>query len=77
MRPETNGHPPAGRDDPPAGDAPDPLAAAEELRAALVDAGVKAGRLVAALKARQKEKKALTQAWSSLRALNLGGGGGP
>ncbi len=47
----TNGDAPAGRHDPAAGDAADPLAAAEELRAALADAAAKAARLVTALKA--------------------------
>lgn len=70
---ESNGHPPNGRHDPP--DAADPLAAAEELRAALGDALAAATRLVAALKHQKKEKKALTQVWSSLKALNLGPGG--
>ncbi len=69
--PDTTGAPDAGRDGPPPADAPDPLAEAEALRAALADAGLKAGRLVAALKHRRREQKALTQAWSSLKALNL------
>lgn len=75
VRPETNGSPPSGRHDPP--DVTDPLAAAEELRAALADALAAASRLVATLKHRKKEKKALTQVWSSLKALNLGPGGQP
>jgi hypothetical protein len=74
---ETNGHTPTGRPDPPAGDAPDPLVAAEELRLALADALGQAGRLVAALKSRRKEQKALTQVWSSLKALRLGPEGRP
>ena len=53
----------------------DPLLLAEELRAALGDALAAASRLVAALKHQKKEKKALTQVWSSLKALNLGPGG--
>ena len=70
MKPhETNGHAPAGRHDPP--ESADPLAAAEELRAALVDAAAKAGRLVAALKAGRKEKKALVNLYTSLKQLNL------
>jgi hypothetical protein len=77
VRPETNGHTPSGRHDPPAADAPDPLAAAEELRLALADAMTKAGRLVAALKSRKREQKALTQVWSSLKALRLGPEGRP
>ncbi len=72
--PETNGHP---RPDPPPADPVDPLAEAESLRAGLVEAAHRAGRLVAALKHRQKERKALTQAWSSLQSLNLGSRGGP
>ena len=72
MRPDTNGHPPPGRHDPPPADTTDPLAAAEELRAALADAAAKAARLVSALKSRKKEQRALTQVWSSLKALNLG-----
>ncbi len=77
VRHETNGHAPNGRHDPPAADAPDPLAAAEELRLALGDALAKAGRLVTALKSRKKEQRALTQVWSSLKALNLSPGGQP
>ena len=77
VRHETNGHTPNGRHDPPTADPPDPLAAAEELRAALAEASNKAGRLVAALKHRKREQKALTQVWSSLKALNLGPGGQP
>ncbi len=71
--PDANGHP---QPDPPA-DPVDPLAEAESLRAGLVEAGHRAGRLVAALKHRRKERKALSQAWSSLRSLNLGPRGGP
>ena len=74
---ETNGHAPDGRHDPPAADPPDPPAVAEELRAALADAVTRAGRLVAALKYKRKQQRALTQVWSSLRALNLGPGGHP
>ncbi len=72
VKSETNGHPPNGRHDPP--DA-DPLLLAEEMRAALGDTLAAASRLVAALKHQKKEKKALTQVWSSLKALNLGPGG--
>ena len=50
---------------------PDPLAAAEELRAALADAFAKVNRLVAILKATRKEKKALSAVYSSLKQLNL------
>ncbi len=77
VRSETNGHPPDGRHAPPAADPPDPLAAAEELRAALGEAVAAASRLVASLKHRRKEQRALTQVWSSLRALNLGPEGRP
>ncbi|HEX4607095.1 MAG TPA: hypothetical protein VH092_02735 [Urbifossiella sp.] len=75
VRHESNGHPPAA--EPPAADPLDPLAAAEEFRTAALDLAAKAARLVAALKAREREQKALTQAWSSLKALNLGPGGTP
>lgn len=64
-----------GRHDPPAGDAGDPLAAAEELRAALTDAATKAARLVAALRQSKKEKKALSAVLTNLKQLNLGTGG--
>ncbi len=72
--PEANGHPRPG---PPPADPVDPLAEAESLRAGLIEAAHRAGRLVAALKHRRRERKALTQAWSSLRSLNLGPRGGP
>jgi hypothetical protein len=74
---ETNGRTPNGRHDPPAADPPDLLAAAEELRAAVADTLVKAGRLVAALKSRKREQRVLGQVWTSLKALNLGPGGAP
>ena len=71
MKPhEANGHAPAGRHDPPA-EALDPLAAAEDLRAALADAAVKAARLVAALKQQKREKKALASVYAGLKQLNL------
>lgn len=71
MKPhETNGHTANGRHDPPA-ELLDPLVAAEELRAALGEALSKAGRLVAALKAGRKEKKALVSLYTSLKQLNL------
>ncbi len=75
VRHETNGSPPNGRHDPP--DAVDPLAAAEELRAALGDALAAASRLVASLKHQKKEKKALASVYAGLKALNLGPGGQP
>ncbi len=71
---ETNGHGPL---DPPAADPPDLLTAAEELRAAIADALTKAGKLVTAVKATRRHQKVLSQVWTNLRALNLGGGGGP
>jgi hypothetical protein len=73
MKPhETPGPDRPARPDPPAGDAPDPLAEAEALRAALAEAAGRAARLVAALRHRRREKKALETAWTSLKALNLG-----
>ncbi len=72
---ETNGPAPGGRHDPPANDVPDPLVAAEELRAALADAATKAARLVAALKASKKEQKVLANVLTNLKQLNLGTGG--
>jgi hypothetical protein len=56
--------------DPPPGGA-DPLTEAEALRAALADAPARAARLVAALRHRRRERRALSQAWSSLKSLNL------
>ena len=76
MKPqEPNGRIPGARPDPPTNDAPDPLVAAEELRAALADAATKAARLVAALKMSQKEKKVLATLYAGLQQLNLGTGG--
>jgi hypothetical protein len=63
---ETNGRP-----EPPA-EAPDPLAEAEALRAALAEAAQRAARLVAVLRHRRKEQKALSQVWTSLKSLNPG-----
>jgi hypothetical protein len=75
MRPQnsTNGRGPAPVPAPePAGAEPsDPLAAAEELRAALADAAAKAARLVTALRAGRKEKRALASVYAGLRQLNL------
>jgi len=71
---DTNGHAHGSRHDPPAGDAPDPLVAAEELRAALADAATKAARLVAALKMSRKEQKVLASVLANLKQLNLGTG---
>ena len=69
---ESNGHPPNGRPDPPPAETPDPLAEAEALRATLADAAQRAARLVAVLKNRKKEQRALSQVYSSLKSLNLG-----
>lgn len=70
MRPhEANSHAPANRHDPP--EMLDPLAAAEDLRAALADAAAKAARLVAALKQQKREKKALASVYAGLKQLNL------
>ncbi|WP_143393793.1 hypothetical protein [Fimbriiglobus ruber] len=76
MKHETNGPPPPDRRDPPL-DPADPLAEAEDLRAALSEAAGRASRLVAALKGQKREKKVLTQVWAGLRQLNLGPGGQP
>ena len=64
--------PPSGRIDPASPEDLDLHAEAESLRLALVDVVQKVARLVAALKHQRKEKKALTQVWSSLKSLNLG-----
>jgi hypothetical protein len=64
--------PPSNRIEPAPADDLDLLAEAESLRLALVDVVQKVARLVAALKHQRKEKKALTQVWSSLKSLNLG-----
>jgi hypothetical protein len=69
---EINGHPPGGKHDPPPADAPDPLAEAEALRAALAEAAARAGRLVAALKQTRRQKRALDSVVSTLRQLHLG-----
>ncbi len=71
---DTTGTAHGSRHDPPAGDAPDSLLAAEELRAALADAAAKAARLVAALKASRKEQKVLATVLANLKQLNLGTG---
>ena len=42
------------------------------MRALLAEGAARAARLVAALRHRTREQKALTQAWSSLKSLNLG-----
>jgi hypothetical protein len=56
--------------DPPTGGS-DPLVEAEALRTTLADAAARAARLVAALRHRRRERRALSQAWSSLKSLNL------
>ncbi len=65
---DTNGH----AADPPPNGTFDPLAEAEALRALFAEGAARATRLVAALRHRKREQKALTQAWSSLKSLNLG-----
>jgi hypothetical protein len=55
----------------PPADAPDPLALAEGLRQTLADAHAAAARLVAALRGKRKEQKALSQVFASLKSLNL------
>ena len=57
---------------PPANGTFDPLTEAEALRALFAEGAARATRLVAALRHRKREQKALTQAWSSLKSLNLG-----
>jgi len=69
---ESNGHPPNGRTESPQAETPDPLAEAEALRSTLSDAAQHAARLVALLRNRKKEQKALSQVYSSLKSLNLG-----
>ena len=69
---ESNGHPPSGRPDPPPTESPDPLAEAEALRSTLTDAAQRAARLVAVLRNRKKEQKALATVYTSLKSLNLG-----
>ncbi len=56
---------------PPPPDAPDPLALAEQLRQSLADAHASAAKLVAALKGKRKEQKALSQVYASLKSLHL------
>ena len=55
----------------PSPDAPDPLALADRLRQTLADAHATAARLVATLKGRKKEQRALAQVVSSLKSLTL------
>jgi hypothetical protein len=67
MKPTPNGQIPLQPSD-----QTDPLLVAEELRAALVEVAAKATRLVAALRAGRKEKKALATVLAGLKELNLG-----
>jgi len=53
----------------------DPLAEAEALRDACVDAGHRVARLLAWFKARRREPKAIAKVWSSLQSLKLRPGG--
>ena len=53
---------------------PDLLAEAEGLRLALLELAQRAGRLIALLKSRKKDERVLSQVWSSLKSLQLGGG---
>jgi len=55
-------------------DTPDPLTLAEHLRQSLAEAHTTATRLVAMLKGKRKEQKALSQVFASLKTLNLNGG---
>ena len=63
--PSTNGH----ADN----EALDPLVEAEALRQALGESLQRLTRLMSALRTRRKEQKAITQVWSSLKNLQLGG----
>ncbi len=54
------------------GEALDPIAEADALRSALGEAHHRLSRLLAALRLKKKEQKALSQVWSSLKSLNLG-----
>ncbi len=51
----------------------DPLAEAEALRVALVEAGQRVVRLINALKQFRKERRTLATVYSNLRQLNLAG----
>jgi len=57
-------------------DSLNPLAEAEGLRAALVEAATRAGRLVQCLKQFKRQRKVFESAWSSLKSLGIGSGGG-
>ena len=75
MRPtEQNGRSPIGRTEPtPSPETVDPSIVAEELRIALSDATLKAGKLVNMLKSGRKEKKVLASVFAGLKQLNLNG----
>jgi hypothetical protein len=53
----------------------DPLAEAEGLRAALVEAANRAGRLIQCLKQFRRQRRVLQSAWTSLKSLGLSSGG--
>jgi hypothetical protein len=75
---EPNGRSPSGRTEPPpTPEAADPLIAAEELRAALAEATMKANKLVNLLKSGRKEKKVLASVFAGLKMLKLDGGSQP
>ncbi len=50
----------------------DPLAEAESLREAIVEVGRRTTRLIASLRQLRRHRKALRNAWTSLRQLRLG-----
>jgi hypothetical protein len=70
MNPERNGSLPT--DPLPADDVLDPLTEAEALRTALAEVARRVGRLIAALRQFQKQRRALHTAWTSLKHLRLG-----
>ena len=76
MKPnEPNGRSPNGQPEPPPrADTADPLIVAEELRAALSEAAMKANKLVAILRTGRKEKKVLASVFAGLKQLKLTGG---
>ena len=69
MPPERNGQ---ALPEPPPDDILDPMAEAEALRLALVEAARRVGRLITSLRQLQKQRRALHAAWSNLRHLSLG-----
>ena len=50
----------------------DPLTEAESLREAIVEVGRRTARLIASLRQLRRHRKALRNAWTSLRQLRLG-----